>query len=236
MQLKFFWIPARECSSVEAEVNAFLSTHRVVHLEKEFLSDSLAPGWSICVQWITDSATSSGPKTSKIDYRDELDAESFRIFALLRTWRKERAAKDGIPVYTIATNEQLAEIARKRLKSKAALSQLAGFGPARLEKYGDDLAEQCRRPEAPRAWCAAAPGTTRRRTAAPPTATGTIQATAGTTWACAWPQLTCPAAAGWLTRSSECLPDFWEADPELPRAGRDTGWCQPNVRGGSPFS
>ncbi len=68
-----------------------------------------------------------------------------------------------------------------------------------------------RRPKAPTAWCAAAPGTTRRRTAARRTATTGSRATAGTTRVSGWPQLTRPAAARRLTRSAKFRRSRWES-------------------------
>lgn len=43
----------------------------------------------------------------KIDYRDILKPEDFTIYSKLREIRKEIAEKNGVPVYTVFTNEQL---------------------------------------------------------------------------------------------------------------------------------
>jgi superfamily II DNA helicase RecQ len=148
MKLKCFWIPARDSMAAEAEVNAFLAQHRVVSLEKAFVAEGTNPGWSVCVEWVPAAVSASGktvpPESGggqKTDWREVLDEESFRIFAALRTWRKERAAVDGVPIYTVATNEQLAAIARERTGTKAALARVEGFGPGRMAKYGDALLE-----------------------------------------------------------------------------------------------
>ena len=76
-----------------------------------------------------------------------------------------------------------------------------------------------RRPKAPIASFAAAPGTTTLRTAAPLTGTGTSRATTGTTRAFAWPQLTRPAAAGRLTRSLKFRCIFAAEDTRSPGTG-----------------
>ncbi len=60
---------------------------------------------------------------------------------MLREWRKTVATNDAVPVYTIFTNEQLAEIAKKKVLSKSELNEVAGVGPGRLEKYGDSIIE-----------------------------------------------------------------------------------------------
>ena len=37
-----------------------------------------------------------------------LKPEEFEVFSRLREWRKAAAEKEGVPVYTVLTNEQLA--------------------------------------------------------------------------------------------------------------------------------
>jgi superfamily II DNA helicase RecQ len=52
-------------------------------------------------------------------------------------------------VYTIFTNEQLAEIAEKQTTTKAGLQAIDGIGEARVKKYGDEVArivaDRCRK-------------------------------------------------------------------------------------------
>jgi superfamily II DNA helicase RecQ len=44
-----------------------------------------------------------------------------------------------VPVYTIFTNEQLAQMVQVRATTKAALEKIAGVGDARIEKYGSRM-------------------------------------------------------------------------------------------------
>ena len=55
--------------------------------------------------------------------------------------RKEIAQAEGVPVYTIFTNEQLAQMVQSRATTKAALEKIAGVGDARIEKYGARMLE-----------------------------------------------------------------------------------------------
>jgi ATP-dependent DNA helicase RecQ len=57
----------------------------------------------------------------------------------LRAWRKERAQVDGIPAYVILHDSTLTELAAARPTSLGALAGVRGFGPAKLERYGDEL-------------------------------------------------------------------------------------------------
>jgi superfamily II DNA helicase RecQ len=47
------------------------------------------------------------------------------------------AEKEGVPVYTVLTNEQLAQMVQKKVSSKAGLKEIEGVGEARVEKYGE---------------------------------------------------------------------------------------------------
>jgi DNA helicase-2/ATP-dependent DNA helicase PcrA len=57
----------------------------------------------------------------------------------LRAWRLERAREDGVPPYVVFHDTTLHAIADAQPKSLGDLSQIAGVGPAKLERYGDDL-------------------------------------------------------------------------------------------------
>jgi DNA helicase-2/ATP-dependent DNA helicase PcrA len=61
------------------------------------------------------------------------------VFELLRAWRLARARADEIPPYVVFHDSTLAEIAARRPRSLGELSQIAGVGPAKLERYGDDV-------------------------------------------------------------------------------------------------
>ena len=45
------------------------------------------------------------------------------------------------PVYTVFTNEQLAQMAETNVRTQADLEKIAGVGDARIEKYGPRFLE-----------------------------------------------------------------------------------------------
>jgi superfamily II DNA helicase RecQ len=55
---------------------------------------------------------------------------------------KEISTKEGIPTYAVFTNEQLAEIARKRPQEMSKLKEVEGVGESRLQKYGQLFLKQ----------------------------------------------------------------------------------------------
>ncbi|HEY8316090.1 MAG TPA: ATP-dependent DNA helicase UvrD2 [Gaiellaceae bacterium] len=60
-------------------------------------------------------------------------------FGALREWRLERAKADEVPAYVVFHNATLAEIAERQPRTLAELALVPGVGPAKLERYGEDV-------------------------------------------------------------------------------------------------
>jgi ATP-dependent DNA helicase UvrD/PcrA len=60
-------------------------------------------------------------------------------FEALKEWRLARARAEEIPAYLVFHNSTLAEIAGRRPRSLAELAAVPGVGPAKLERYGEDV-------------------------------------------------------------------------------------------------
>ncbi len=148
MPYAFFWVPVVDHATEVNALNKFLSSHAVVSLTKEFVSaPDLRPGWSFCIEWVQGEGEPATTRRSKgkVDYREILDADTFTIFAAIRAWRKEIATAEGVPLYSVMTNEQMARIATDRICSKSGLEAVDGFGASRMRKYGDALLSVCER-------------------------------------------------------------------------------------------
>ena len=143
MQLKVFILPLKNVSAAEAEMNAFLRSHRVLAVRKEFVSDGEDSCWTFCVEHLESASGATGGSSlmgrPKVDYKELLKPEEFEVFIRLREWRKAAAEKEGVPVYTVFTNEQLAQMVQKKVSSKAGLKEIEGVGEARVEKYGEGV-------------------------------------------------------------------------------------------------
>ena len=72
------------------------------------------------------------------------------VLAALKAWRTARARLDAVPAYVVAHDATLEAIAEARPLSLPALRRVKGMGPARLEKYGDEILAITSAP--PRAW------------------------------------------------------------------------------------
>jgi DNA helicase-2/ATP-dependent DNA helicase PcrA len=61
------------------------------------------------------------------------------VFATLKQWRKERAEAEAVPAYVVFSDATLEALAEARPRDRSALLQVNGIGPAKLEKYADDV-------------------------------------------------------------------------------------------------
>jgi superfamily II DNA helicase RecQ len=141
MAYRIFNIPIQNSEAIEEELNAFLRSHTVLSVDRRWVDQGSTSFWSFCVDFLDPAA--SGGKSSrqrsqrpKVDYREVLDEADFAIFAKLRDLRKEIAQADGVPVYAVFNNEQLAKMVQKKVCTKADLEAITGVGDARSEKYG----------------------------------------------------------------------------------------------------
>ena len=66
------------------------------------------------------------------------EAEQHR-FEKLREARAQLARREGVPAYIVAHNAALRAMARANPRTKEDLIAVDGFGPAKVERYGDDL-------------------------------------------------------------------------------------------------
>ncbi len=143
MAYRFFTISVHDSYDTEAELNAFLSGHRVVSIERRFVDLGVQSFWSICVDYLTGPSGKNSPYSprERVDYKEKLTPEQFQVFAQLRDLRKELAQAEAIPIYAVFSNEQLARMVTDRVTTKDALEKIEGIGDARVSKYGPRFLE-----------------------------------------------------------------------------------------------
>lgn len=148
MSLAFFTVPIFHSQPAQDELNRFLATARVLRIDRQFVDAGAASAWALCVETaegpgpLPAHLTAAGRSSSaaaggkgKVDWREQLSADEFEVFARLRALRKAVAEREGLPPYAVFTNEQLATMVRQRVVTAAALGQIDGIGPARVERY-----------------------------------------------------------------------------------------------------
>ena len=67
---------------------------------------------------------------------DDVDED---LVTRLRSWRLERSQEDAVPAYVVLHDATLRELALVRPQTLAELAGVKGFGPVKVERYGDDL-------------------------------------------------------------------------------------------------
>ncbi|MEQ8791502.1 MAG: HRDC domain-containing protein [Pirellulaceae bacterium] len=143
MALRFFIVPAQSSTAAEAELNAFLSSHQVLNVDRRWVDLGANSFWALCVDYITggkvDGGRSFTGSRARIDYKQVLAPDEFAVFSKLREVRKEIAQLEAVPACTIFTNEQLAQIVQQRCRTTADLARIEGIGEARIEKYAERL-------------------------------------------------------------------------------------------------
>jgi superfamily II DNA helicase RecQ len=144
MPFRIFLIPVLYSDDATEELNAFIASHRVAHIERKWIDQGTQSAWAFCVEYVlTSPARDANPRSqlsrNRIDYKTILSPDEFTIFSLLRDLRKELSQQEGVPVFALFSNEQLAQMVQRRCSSKADLLGIEGIGEAKVEKYSEKL-------------------------------------------------------------------------------------------------
>ncbi len=138
-QFKTFVLPSESDEASERALNVFLRSHRVVSVAKTYDAGT----WRFCVEWIDGVQGDTNGRhlkyAERIDYMKVLPPEEFAVFARLREKRKELAQSAAVPPFTVATDAQLAEMAKIKEPSLAKLGAVEGIGESRIKSYGEAL-------------------------------------------------------------------------------------------------
>ncbi|MEX1294871.1 MAG: ATP-dependent DNA helicase UvrD2 [Candidatus Limnocylindrales bacterium] len=71
--------------------------------------------------------------------RARLSADDAVLFDALRAWRLETAREEKVSPFIVAYDTVIAEIAERRPQNESELLSVAGIGPGKVEKYGEDI-------------------------------------------------------------------------------------------------
>jgi hypothetical protein len=79
MQLKLFILPVKNLDAAEAEMNAFLRSHRVLEVKKELVAEGENSFWTFCVEYLEFAPGATGGNSlsgrPKVDYKELLKPE-----------------------------------------------------------------------------------------------------------------------------------------------------------------
>jgi len=150
MQIRIFTFPLCTENQQTEELNHFLRAHKVVDIRKELAIIDGNNVWTFCVTYMQDGISgqsSSATKSVKIDYKEVLDEETFKVFSSLRKSRKLIADSEAVPAYAVFTDAELAEIAKLAPPTIQAIQRIPGIGKKKVEKYAEALLAQAKEDE-----------------------------------------------------------------------------------------
>lgn len=143
--IKIFTIPFSKSSETffEDDLNQFLLNKKVNSIKAEFFKNRENFYWTVFIDCDIVIEEFKKKNEKGVDKQDQphlkLDEKDELLLKRLKEWRKQRAEKEGIPVYIIANNKELLAIVQSKPKSKEALKQIKGYGKKKIEKYGEDV-------------------------------------------------------------------------------------------------
>ena len=115
----------------EADLQNFLLNKHVHAMHPQFFMQNGQAYWSVLLTY-----EEILPRDAHAEHLGEADRA---LMNRLREWRKDKADREGIPVFLIATNQHLLDIARMAPKTLEGLRQVRGFGRKRTERHGLEI-------------------------------------------------------------------------------------------------
>lgn len=140
MQIKVISIPVFGDEALNEELNVLLRSKKILQVERHLVQLPAGAAWAFCVEYIEDLSPESKGK-EKQDYRQILDADSFKRYLALREWRRVTAEKENVPVFALFTNDELAELAKFSSLTLVEMKSVKGIGDKKIEKYGMKVLE-----------------------------------------------------------------------------------------------
>lgn len=125
-------------------LNAFLEGKEILKAETAFVNDDNY--WSVVLYFDEPKPiqqnTVKDPKTIKYSAEsDALNSDEEKILDALKEWRSEKARRQSLPTYFIATNKELISVAKYKPAKKEELLDIKGFGKHKIENYGEEILE-----------------------------------------------------------------------------------------------
>lgn len=146
MQYEVFAVPVLGGEEAMERLNRFLRGHKVVQVDKELVRMGECAYWSFCITYLLSNTPSGAPlfpspaeRKEKIDYKEVLDANHFKVFSQLRMIRKRIAEEDAVPAYAVFTDAELAALSRLDNLTEQEMLKVEGIGKKKVEKYGSSL-------------------------------------------------------------------------------------------------
>ncbi len=123
----------------DTELMDFIKDKEVLSARNHFFIKNDNAYLAVVIHYLENhNASRAAGKPIKKDesWREIIKEEDLPLFNTLRSWRSERAKREGIAAYIICNNAELAQVVAARPQSLSDLAKINGFGKAKVEKYG----------------------------------------------------------------------------------------------------
>ncbi len=143
MQIRIYNIPVGDGGEMQAEMNGFLASNKILEVAQHFYQNEHGAYWCFCVRYLLSHSSNFTNQSTrqKVDYKALLNEQEFANFSILRDCRKIIAAEDAVPAYAVFTDEELAGIAKMPVIEVSKMISIKGIGDKKVEKYGKQLIE-----------------------------------------------------------------------------------------------
>ncbi len=122
--------PEKECFLEEC-LNDFCLNKKLKQWKAEFFASAEKVYWTIFIEY---DMVLEPEKTD-----DSFSEPQRLLYNRLREWRKNKAQKNGVPVYIIATNTELKQLVVQAPTTIESLKNIKGFGKKKIERYGKEI-------------------------------------------------------------------------------------------------
>jgi len=146
MQFQFFVVPISDSHEATEELNRFLRSRKVLDTRIEWVGEGVNSLWCVCVKYLDQAQPNRGGGKEmfrgRIDYKAVLSPVVFDRFSVLRERRNQIAREEGVPAFSIFTNEQLAGLAELDHLDTSSMKTIPGIGPGKIARYAERIVGQ----------------------------------------------------------------------------------------------
>jgi len=128
--------------NLEAEAKAILSMHQKKEFDysKYVMADTESPVEKPERKVESTTETKKAPKSkTKMTTKASRKASKSDLEEKLKAFRLQKSREEKIKPYYVFNNKHMEDLISKNPKDKEGLMKVAGFGPKKVEKYGEEI-------------------------------------------------------------------------------------------------
>jgi superfamily II DNA helicase RecQ len=123
----------------EDSLNEFLKTVVVKKTTPQLVIVEQTTYWSVLVFYDDISSLENHKNEKTVIDTSSLTEEERTRYEALRTWRSHLARRQASPNYIVASNAELAAIAKLNPTTLQELHKVKGMGEKKISKYGEEI-------------------------------------------------------------------------------------------------